>query len=280
LEKTGYYADFGGTEPLVATLKDGWYYSGQHSKFRRRLHGNSPQEIARSRFIVCNQNHDQVGNRAAGERLFALVGIEASKLAAGITLLSPFTPLLFMGEEYGETAPFQYFTSHGDPALVEGVRKGRREEFAAFGWQDSVPDPQEEATFERSHLDHALKSREPHRTLLRFYQELLRIRREHDLGVQASWSIRELGDGALLMLRDKEGDQLAMFFNFSESPVACGPSDLESNYTTLLYSAEAQWGGPEAEFPDDFNLTSLCELRLHQRSFLVLKQISAAKEFA
>src|SRR5256885_1202713 len=96
--------------------------------------------------------------------------------------LPPFVPLLFMGEEYGETAPFQYFTSHSDPALVEAVRKGRREEFAPFGWADRVPDPQDENTFERSRLDHSRKGQEPHRTLFRFYRELIRIRKDYALG--------------------------------------------------------------------------------------------------
>ena len=181
-ENVGYYSDFEGVEPLVSTLQDGWYYSGQYSKYRKRRHGNSPRGISPSKFVVCNQNHDQVGNRAAGERLTGLVNFEALKLAAGITLLSPFVPMLFMGEEYGETAPFQYFTSHGDPALVEAVRRGRREEFAAFGWEGRVPDPQDEQTFSRSHLDHSLKEKEPHRTLLRFYQRLIQIREEQQLG--------------------------------------------------------------------------------------------------
>jgi maltooligosyltrehalose trehalohydrolase len=123
-ERRGYYEDFGGIQPLVSTLQDGWHYRGQYSPHRQRSHGNQPADIAPSRFVVYDQNHDQVGNRAAGDRLSTVVPFEALKLAAGVTLLSPFTPLIFMGEEYGETAPFQYFTSHGDPALVEAVRRG------------------------------------------------------------------------------------------------------------------------------------------------------------
>jgi maltooligosyltrehalose trehalohydrolase len=279
-ENTGYYADFGGIEPLAATLRHGWYYSGQHSMFRGRSHGNSPRGIARSRFVVCSQNHDQVGNRAAGERLTSLVSFEASKLAAGITLLSPFTPLLFMGEEYGETAPFQYFTSHGDPSLVEAVRNGRREEFAAFGWQDSVPDPQNEATFDGSHLNHSLTSKEPHRTLLNFYQRLLRIRADHAIGSQASWSIHELGGEALLIHRERDSDQLAMLFNFSGFRVAINRPALAGKWTALIHSADSQWRGPEANSPVDFKLASPCELRLAPHSFLVLQRSSFAEETA
>jgi len=279
-EKTGYYADFGGIEPLTGTLRRGWYYSGQYSKFRRRSHGNSPGGIACSRFVVCSQNHDQVGNRAAGERLSSLVGFEVSKLAAGITLLSPFTPLLFMGEEYGETAPFQYFTSHSDPGLVEAVRNGRREEFAAFGWQDSVPDPQDQATFDRSHLDHSLKSQEPYRTLFNFYQRLLRIRRDHAIGSQASWSIHELGGGALLIRRERDSEQLAMLFNFSEFRIAINRPELAGKWTTLIYSADAGWKGPETNLPVDFKLASPGELRLAPHSFLVSQRSSFAEETA
>src|SRR4029077_1030537 len=143
-EFTGYYSDFGSIDDLCEVLRDGWLYSGQYSRFRRRRHGNSAAGIQQSRFVVFSQNHDQVGNRAQGERLIQLVDFESIKLAAGVTLLSPFVPLLFMGEEYGETHPFLYSTSHFSPELNEAVRKGRREEFAAFGWGDDLPDPDDE----------------------------------------------------------------------------------------------------------------------------------------
>ena len=110
-------------------------------------------------FVVCSQNHDQVGNRAMGQRLSSLVSFESLKLAAGITVLSSFVPLLFMGEEYGETAPFLYFTSHGDPQLADAVRRGREAEFAQFQWQGAVPDPQAESTFAASKLNPSLAGR-------------------------------------------------------------------------------------------------------------------------
>jgi maltooligosyltrehalose trehalohydrolase len=135
-EKRGYYEDYGEFNQLVKAYREGFVYSGEVSKHRRRRHGTTTRDIPAERFVVFCQNHDQVGNRMLGERLSQLVSFEALKLAAGAVLLSPFIPLLFMGEEYGEEAPFQYFISHGDPLLVE-VRGGRREEFAAFGWQAS-----------------------------------------------------------------------------------------------------------------------------------------------
>ena len=244
-ESRGYYSDFGGIAPLAETLKEGWYYSGQYSTHRQRRHGNCPSGIAPSKFVVCTQNHDQVGNRAAGERLTALVDFESLKLAAGINLLSPFVPLLFMGEEYGETAPFQYFTSHGDPALVEAVRRGRREEFASFGWKGSVPDPQDEQTFVRSSLNHSLKEKDPHRTLLRFYQELIRIRREFKLGAAASHSVRELAKESLFLAFQTQPKAVAIAFNFSDSSFALSVPELAGDWTTILESSAACWSGQD-----------------------------------
>ena len=277
-ENQGYYADFEGMSALATTLRDGWYYSGQHSKHRNRRHGNSARGISPEKFVVCAQNHDQVGNRATGERLASLINFEAQKLAAGITLLSPFVPLLFMGEEYGEKAPFQYFTSHGDPELVEAVRRGRREEFAAFGWKGSVPDPQDEATFLRSHLDHSLKEKQPHCVLFSFYQELIRIREEQELGIQAPRSVRELGGCALLISREQPSGELVMIFNFAEFPAALNLPDLAGDWNRLIYSADARWKGPENNSPDKMKLSTNDEIRLLPHSFFVLERIQRSTE--
>ncbi len=278
-ERLGYYADFEGIAPLASTLRDGWYYTGQYSEFRQRHHGNSPQGLAAAKVVVCNQNHDQVGNRAAGERLSGLVNFEALKLAAGITLLSPFVPLLFMGEEYGETAPFQYFTSHADPQLIEAVRRGRREEFAAFGWgqETSVPDPQDEQTFSRSRLDHSLTDKEPHRTLLRLYQTLIRIRREYELGARALRSIREIGDSALLVLRQGEGSRLLMMFNFGESPIPLNLPDLVGSWTMVINSADSSWNGPARNLAHPVTLNT-DTLNLSPHSFVVAEPAQAGTE--
>ena len=154
-EQSGYYQDFGDLIQLVKALREGFVYSGQYSSYRRSRHGNLSKHLPCTKFVVFSQNHDQVGNRMKGDRLSTLVPFEALKLAAGMVLFSPHIPLLFMGEEYGEEGPFQYFVSHSDPELIEAVRKGRREEFAAFRWEGEIPDPQDEATFLRSkiHLD-------------------------------------------------------------------------------------------------------------------------------
>ena len=145
----------------------------------------APRKIPGRQFVVFAQNHDQVGNRLFGDRLNSLVSLESSKLAAGMVILSPNIPLLFMGEEWGEPAPFTYFTSHSDAALIEAVRRGRKEEFADFRWQGEPPDPQDEETFFNCIVDHVLKQTEPHRTLWGFYQELIKLR-QHDAGSRAA----------------------------------------------------------------------------------------------
>jgi len=176
-EHGGYYRDFGTVEQLARIYRDGYAFSGQYSPYRQRRHGNSPRFCDAHQFVVYAQNHDQIGNRMLGERLTQLIPFDGLKLAAAAVLLSPFIPLLFMGEEYGETAPFQYFISHLDPQLVEAVRKGRRDEFSAFAWLGEPADPQDEATFRRAKLDHRLRQEGHHRILLEYYKELIRFRK-------------------------------------------------------------------------------------------------------
>jgi maltooligosyltrehalose trehalohydrolase len=240
-EERGYYQDFRGIDPLVSTLQEGWHYRGQYSKFRQCRHGNSPSGVAPARLVVYNQNHDQVGNRAAGDRLSNLVPCEALKLAAGVTLLSPFSPLIFMGEEYGESAPFQYFTSHQDPSLVEAVRRGRREEFASFGWQDAVPDPQDEQTFLRSHLDHSLQNKEPHKSLLHFYRQLIQLRDELGIASARTHHARDLGDRQALLTYETKFGELAIVFNFSPLQATVPVPELSGSWASLLYSAAGTW---------------------------------------
>ena len=178
-ENSGYYQDFGTLSQLAKAYREGYVYTGGYSVYRQRRHGRSSTRLRAGQFVVFAQNHDQVGNRLLGDRLSQLVTFPALKLAAASILLSPFIPLLFMGEEYGETAPFQYFVSHSDPDLIAATRKGRQEEFAAFGWQGDVPDPQDEATFLKSKLNHELACDSRHQVLKEFYRELIRLRRHH-----------------------------------------------------------------------------------------------------
>jgi maltooligosyltrehalose trehalohydrolase len=177
-EKDGYYQDFGTFNQLVQVYQAGWLYAGDYSPFRQRRHGNSPQHIPAYRLVVCNQNHDQIGNRMLGERLSNLVSSEQYNLAAALLLFSPFIPMLFMGEEYGEFAPFLYFVSHGDPDLIAAVREGRKAEFAAFAWKGEAPDPQDEATFTRSKIDHTLQKTILYEHIYMFYRECIQLRKQ------------------------------------------------------------------------------------------------------
>jgi maltooligosyltrehalose trehalohydrolase len=177
-EQGGYYGDFDGAPSIAKALRDRFVYDGRHSAFRRRRHGAPAGDVAAERFVVCVQNHDQIGNRARGERLAALVSPARQRLAAALLLLSPYVPLLFMGEEYGETNPFLYFISHTDPALIAAVRDGRREEFRSFAWAGEVPDPQAEETFARCRLDRTRTTAPGHREILALYGDLLRTRHE------------------------------------------------------------------------------------------------------
>jgi maltooligosyltrehalose trehalohydrolase len=178
-EDSGYYEDFGSLPLLAKALRQAWVYDGCYSPHRRRVHGRSPAGLAGSQFVVATQNHDQVGNRAAGERSAALMSEGRLRIAAALLLTSPFVPLLFQGEEWGASTPFQYFTGHADAELGRTVSAGRRREFAHFGWDpDQVPDPQDPATFERSKLDWAELGKEPHAGLLAWYRSLIALRRQ------------------------------------------------------------------------------------------------------
>ncbi|MGW2148441.1 malto-oligosyltrehalose trehalohydrolase [Nonomuraea bangladeshensis] len=177
-ERDGYYADFGPLGLLAKALRQAWVYDGTWSPHRGRVHGRSPAGLSGHRFVVCAQNHDQVGNRARGERSGALMSEGRLRVAAALLLTAPFTPMLFQGEEWGAGTPFQYFTDHEDPELGRAVSEGRRREFAAFGWEPGqVPDPQDPATFDRSRLDWDEPGEEPHAGLLAWHRELIALRR-------------------------------------------------------------------------------------------------------
>jgi maltooligosyltrehalose trehalohydrolase len=176
-EQQGYYQDFGKAEDLARVLQDTFLYAGSHSPFRGRRHGAPVGDLSGDRFVVSIQNHDQVGNRALGERLDALLRPPARRLAASLLLLSPHLPLLFMGEEYGEDRPFLFFCSFIDPQLVKNVREGRRREFAAFAWKGEVPDPQAEDTFARSRLSWSWPEGTFRAQLRALYADLLAARR-------------------------------------------------------------------------------------------------------
>jgi maltooligosyltrehalose trehalohydrolase len=222
-EADGYYEDFHGLDDLAAALERVYVYDGRYSRHRDRTHGAPVGDLPRSRFVVFAQNHDQVGNRARGERLAHLVDPRRAQIAAALVLLSPMTPLLFQGEEWGATAPFPYFCDHDDPDLAEAVRRGRRAEFAAFGWApEDVPDPQDPATFASARLDWDEFDREPHAELLAWHRHLLALRGERselrDDRASAT-SVRHDARAGWLVL-DRGGVVVAV--NVGQEPVALG----------------------------------------------------------
>jgi maltooligosyltrehalose trehalohydrolase len=179
-DTTGYYADFGDPSALAKVIERGYFHDGIGSSFRGRSHGRPlDQERTPSwRLVVCWDNHDQIGNRAAGQRLSSMLDHRRLQLAMLLTLLSPFTPMIFMGEEWGASTPWQFFSSHPEPELGRAVAEGRLQEFAAMGWDPStVPDPQDRKTFERSKLDWSEPGSADHAALLTFTGRLLRLRR-------------------------------------------------------------------------------------------------------
>jgi len=256
-EQTGYYQDFGQLQHLVKAFQEGFVYSGQYSCYRQRRHGVSSKDIPAHRLVVFAQNHDHVGNRLNSERLGQLVPFEALKLAAGIVLLSPFIPLLFMGEEYGEIAPFPYFVSHSEPELVEAVRQGRQKEFAAFQWQGELPDPQDEATFLHAKLNHDLGYNGQHQTLLGLYQELIRLRKE-TLALACLRKDRMEVSGyekerVIFIRRWGENDEAIVVFNFSDRQTSVALPFPSGLWHRRLDSAEERWNGRGSIVPQQLS---------------------------
>ncbi len=179
-ERIGYYSDYGAVADLAKAWRDAFVNDGRYSPFRDRRHGRSPAGLDGSRFLAYAQNHDQVGNRATGDRLSHLLDRRALEAVAALVVLSPFVPIVFQGEEWGAATPFQYFTDHRDEGLARAVREGRRSEFAELvGGAENVPDPQDEGTFQRSTLDWSEPARAEHARLLDWHRRLIHLRRSH-----------------------------------------------------------------------------------------------------
>lgn len=264
-EDEGYYIDFGKTGHLVKSLMEGYIYSGQYSEFRKRNHGNSSREIPAGRIVVFSQNHDQTGNRMNGERLSQIVSFEAQKLSAGIVLLSPYVPLLFMGEEYGETAPFLYFISHSDARLIEGIREGRKKDFEVFKWEDDPPDPQDISTFERSRINWDSRSGGNNKLMLEFYRELIRLRNgipalaHPDKNSLDVWHDEE--KKVVFMRRWKDNSNVLALFNFNTTDIQTGPVNDSRQYKLIIESSDVRWNGPGTLLPEELKHDSEITLR-------------------
>jgi len=277
-ERTGYYQDFGHLQHLVKALKEGFVYSGEYSPYRQRRHGTSSKDIPAHRFVVFAQNHDQVGNRMRGERLSQLVSFDELKLAAGFVLLSPFVPLIFMGEEYGEEVPFPYFISFSDTSLIEAIRRGRQQEFAAFQWQGELLDPQDETTFLQAKLKQDIRDESHHRVLSEFYRELIRLRKENSALAHLSKDTLEVRGyeeaKLLLILRWSGGEEAITVFNFGEGQTSMALPVPVGHWQKRLDSRDKRWLGNGDAVPEKLESEGEVTLTLDPKSFtLFTKEI-------
>ena len=246
-ERGGYYEDFGSLDQLVKALEQAWVHDGTWSAHRGRVHGSSPEGLPASSFVVATQNHDQIGNRATGERLVALTTEGRARIAAALLLTSPFVPLLFQGEEWAASTPFLYFTDHPDPELAQAVRAGRRAEFAAFGWPpDAVPDPQAEATFQRSKLRWEERDEPGHAGMLAWYRQLLALRRsEPDLHDPSQRARASHHDGVLTVQRGR----IRLHANLGSGPHTVPRAG--EDQVVLAFPDRIDTGGREVVLPVD-----------------------------
>lgn len=261
-ERGGYYADFGTLEDLCRALQEGYVYTGQYSVHRRRRHGHSPGNLNGHHFLAYLQNHDQIGNRARGERSASLMRTGLLKIGAALVFTSPFVPMLFQGEEWGATTPFLFFTSYEEPELAGNVSEGRCREFAVFGWKrEELADPQDHATFERSKVDWFELLRRPHQELLAWHQDLIRLRREEPIltnGDRESLRTRHNEANRWLVV---ERDSISVVCNLA-SRAQCIP--LRSGKHEVLMSS-----GPVEK--------TICgEAKLAPESVVILKQMGEA----
>lgn len=253
-EDKGYYRDFGTIGDFMAALKETFVYSWKYSAYRRRYHGSDASGIAAGKFVVFAQNHDQVGNRMLGQRLSSLVPFEALKLAASAVFVSPYIPLIFMGEEFAEENPFLYFVSHTDATLVEAVRQGRKSDHESFEWDREPPDPQSEDTFSRSKLDWAKLSGGKHEVMLGFYRELISMRK----------SLPALGDFSkefplldgdeerrlVFLERGDDKNRILCIMNFSGNEECVRLDFFEGSGKKIFDSSDEKWMGPGPGVPE------------------------------
>jgi maltooligosyltrehalose trehalohydrolase len=248
-ETSGYYADFGAVSDLAKAFQQPFLYAGDASQFRRRAHGRPPTDLPAHRFLGYMHNHDQIGNRAEGDRLASGIDPELAMVGAALMLLSPYVPMLFQGEEWRASSPFQYFVNFGDEELNQAVREGRRKEFMAFGWpKEQIADPTDEATFQRSKLRWSELAEDNHAKVFAWYKRLIQLRRE----------VPALTDGRLELVSSQcdeerrwllvERGPVAILANLADQPLVL-PMKPEWPTTVLLASHADVQIGAEARLP-------------------------------
>jgi maltooligosyltrehalose trehalohydrolase len=245
-QRSGYYSDFDPIVSLAKSYKDAYVFDGIYSEHRKRKFGVKADGFPGEQFIVFSQNHDHVGNRMLGERTSQLVSFEMQKLLAGAVFVSPYLPLLFMGEEWSETNPFQYFVSHTDPELAEAVRKGRKKEFAAFHLEGEAPDPMGEETFQQSKLQWELLEKEPHQTMFHYYQELIGLRKQEPVlrsTDRDGLKVEAQPESEMIILqRSASGQQLTAILNFGKNAQEVSLPG-QGKWQKLIASSDEKWGG-------------------------------------
>jgi maltooligosyltrehalose trehalohydrolase len=246
-EQAGYYSDFGTTGHLVKSFNEAFVYTGNWSEHRKKDFGTPTSGFAGYQFVVFSQNHDQVGNRMKGERLTSLVDFEMLKVIAGAVLFSPFTPLLFMGEEFAENHPFLYFINHSGKELIEQVREGRKKEFSSFFNAKEVPDPQSEKTFIQSKLtwnDRSVRQQQ----MFDFYRELIDLRKSMAIWKNSErkhFSAKKFDNEKILQLtREKGNELLVAILNFENREIPVITCETHIRWQLLLNSSDPEWGGP------------------------------------
>ena len=268
-ESSGYYEDFGQFKDLATALKDRFVYAGRYSSFRGRRHGNSSKHCSPSQFVVYAQNHDQIGNRAMGDRQSSLLPFDMLKVSNAIVLLSPYLPLLFMGEEYGETTPFLYFIDHSDPHLIEAVRQGRKREFSPLD-ESQVPDPAHIQTFTRSQLQPQLETNPQQQAHLQWYRSLINLRKSVPaLGTAAkgdriqAWP--DAKNQSLVIHRTShQGSKALIIISLNSNPVHITLKRPQGLWRAELDSGTQEFGGnAQQSIPPTLDLQAHASLSLN-----------------
>ncbi|HEX8776193.1 MAG TPA: malto-oligosyltrehalose trehalohydrolase [Pyrinomonadaceae bacterium] len=261
--RRGYFADFGTMADLAKAVTEGFVYDGRLSPFRKKSHGNSSAERPGEQFVVFIQNHDQISNAYWGDRLASLVSLEQQKLAAAILLCAPNVPMLFMGQEWGEVAPFLYFTSHTDEALGQAVREGRRAEYSSYAREagetisalGGFADPQAVETFEHSKLSWPRLESAPHAQIFRFYQDLIAVRKQHPALSDCAKERTKLGfdeERRTIVLERGAGQEARALLvcNLSDKVQAVPlPASLDGAWRLSLWSGATEYGGEGQSTP-------------------------------
>jgi maltooligosyltrehalose trehalohydrolase len=256
-ENQTYYQDYGNCSDVTKALCQGFVYDGNYSQFRKRSHGASAVGLESKRCVVCSQNHDQIGNRAFGERLIALSSAEAARCAAAVTILSPMIPLLFMGEEWGESNPFLYFVDHSDPALFDAVRNGRANEYSLYHLGKPIPDPFSESTFANSKIDWLKRETSNGTQFVNYYRFLMELRKMHPVFSTLSFdtikSVETSNERKLIMMqRVHEGVIVYLVYHFGSSSKKI-TLPFNGQWRVLLDSSNEQWGGDTVALTEHFN---------------------------